>query len=416
MTLLCAFQDDGIPATLDVNIFIAMDDGTRISEEVEAFLRAARAKSVDTCAAMLNKNPNLVDCIEAGGFSALHFAAFNGDLQLIDLLVSFKANVEVTNYDGNTPMMMAAKVKQQAAIRRLVDAGASVNFATKSGCTAAHFAASMGDLDTVRYLVSLSATTLHDRSETGSLLHWAAHSGDVATVGAMLYEFNIPVDIKDAHGGTALFTALFMKKNEIVQFLLEHGANPNTVIDGDLSTPLHIAVEHGGVEDVKLLLAFGADPMAANKENDTPLTLAQKQNNKSAIKELSKPVATKEKRAEDAARFKAHGNKVFVDGENVKAAKFYSLAIQLDPTNHVFFSNRAACYFNQRYHTGALLDAERCIAIAPKWAKGYFRRGATLFAMGKIEAAAATVAAGLALDPANNDLKTLKAEIEKPKQ
>ena len=95
-----------------------MDDGTRITEEVEAFLRAARAKSVDTCAAMLKKNPNLVDCIEAGGFSALHFAAFNGDLQMIDLLVSHKANVEVTNYDGNTPMMMAAKVKQQAAIRR----------------------------------------------------------------------------------------------------------------------------------------------------------------------------------------------------------------------------------------------------------------------------------------------------------
>lgn len=392
-----------------------MDEGNRISEEVEKFLRAARAKSVSVCAQMLEQNPKLVDCIEAGGFSALHFAAFNGDLQLIEVLLQYKANVEIVNYDGNTPMMMAAKVKQLAAIMKLAEAGASVNFATSTGCTAAHFAASMGDLDTVRYLVSLGAKTIHDRCETGSLLHWAAHSGEVKCVGAILYEFGVPVDIKDAHGGTALFTALFMKKGEVVQFLLEQGADPNTVIDGDLSTPLHIAVEHSDNEDVKTLIAFGASTTAVNKEGETPISLAEKKGNKVALRELVKPALTKEKRLEDATRFKNHGNKVFADGENVKAAKFYTLAIQLDPTNHVFFSNRAACYFNQRYYFGALYDASRCIAINPKWAKGYFRKGATLFAMGAVEEARKAVAAGLALDAANADLLNLKQEMDKTK-
>lgn len=391
-----------------------MDDGSRISEEVEKFLRAARAKSVSVCADMLKANPDLVNCVEAGGFSALHFAAFNGDLQLMDVLLEFKANVEIANYDGNTPMMMAAKVKQFGAIRKLAEAGANINFATSTGCTAAHFAASMGDLETVRYLASLGATTVHDRCETGSLLHWAAHSGEVKCVGTMIYELNIPVDIKDSHGGTALFTALFMKKGEVVQFLLEQGADPNTVIDGDLSTPLHIAVEHSDNDDVKALLAFGANPTAANKEGETPISLAEKKGNKSALKELVKPVLSKEKRLEDAARFKAHGNKVFQDGENVKAAKFYTLAIQLEPTNHVYFSNRAACYFNQKYYSGALYDASRCIAINPKWAKGYFRKAATLFAMGDLDAARRALTEGLQLDPKNADLLNLKTEMDKP--
>lgn len=392
-----------------------MDNGTRISEEVERFLRSARGKNAAVCADMLKANPKLVDCIEAGGFAAIHFAAFNGDLQLIDLLLEYKANVEITNYDGNTPMMMAAKVKQLAAIKKLVEAGACVNFATGSGCTAAHFAASMGDLDTVKYLVSLGAKKIHDRCETGSLLHWAAHSGEIKCVGAMLYDFGIPVDIMDSHGGTALFTALFMKKGEIVQFLLEQGANPNTVIDGDLSTPLHIAVEHAELDDVKALLAFGGSATAVNKEGDTPITLAEKKGNKSALRELLKSPQTPEKKLEDAARFKAHGNKVFMDGENVKAAKFYTLAIQLEPTNHVYYSNRAACYFNQKYYSGALYDACRCIALNPKWAKGYFRKGATEFAMGNVESARATVAAGLKLDPSNTDLVHLKGEMDKSK-
>lgn len=390
-----------------------MDDGSRISEEAERFLRAARAKNVAVCAEMLKANPSIVNCIEAGGFSALHFAAFNGDLQLIDLLVQYKANVELTNYDGNTPMMMAAKVKQQASIKRLADAGASVNFQTSTGCTAAHFAASMGDVDTVRYLASIGATTIHKDCQTGTLLHWAAHSGEIKAVGAMLYEFNIPVDTPDSHGGTALFTALFMKKSEIVQFLLENGANPQTIISEDQSTPLHIAVEHAELEDVKMLLAFGGNPQAVNKEGETPIALAEKKNHKAMLRELLKPQQTKEKRLEDAARFKAHGNKVFMDGENVKAAKFYSLAIQLEPTNHVYFSNRAACYFNQRYYVGALYDALRCVALAPNWVKGYFRKAATLHAMKCSDEAKATVLQGLKLDPKNNDLLTLQAEIEK---
>ena len=395
-----------------------MDDGSRIPEDVEEFLRAARARNSVKVADLLAANPQLINSVEAGGFCALHFAAFNGDVDMIVALLAHKPELELTNYDGNTPLIMAAKGRQQNSMRALIDAGANVNFQTSSGATAAHFAASMGDVEGVRYLVSRGATIIHKNSETGSVLHWAAHSGDVCVVGAMIYEFGIPIDITDQHGGTALFVALFMKKNDVVQFLLEHGADPQATIGADLSTPLHIAVEHGDVADVKTLLAFGANPKAANNDKDTPITLAEKllekrPELKAALKELTKPPTTAEKRQEDAARFKTHGNKVFADGENVKAAKFYSLAIQLDRANHVYFSNRAACNFNLKQYPQALHDACRCIQLAPKWPKGYFRKGATLLALKQLSAAQTVCDAGLQLDPNSTDLVTLKSDITK---
>lgn len=91
------------------------------------------------------------------------------------------------------------------------------------------------------------------------MLHWACHSGDVNCVGAVLYEFHVNIDATDAHGGTALLTALFMNKLDVIEFLLEHGANANVSIVEDGTTPLHIAVEHGSVESVRLLCAFGAN-------------------------------------------------------------------------------------------------------------------------------------------------------------
>ncbi|KAG8345630.1 putative Ankyrin repeats (3 copies) putative Ankyrin repeat [Trypanosoma vivax] len=392
-----------------------MDNGKRIAEDVEVFLRAARGKDVRKCSEMLKQKPSLIDSIEAGGFSALHFAAFNGDLDMLYMLLEHKPTLDLRNYDGNTPMIMAAKVRQHAAIRLLIEAGADVNCTTPTGGTAAHFAASMGHVDTVRYLVDLGANVMHQDCETGSLLHWAAHSGDVNCIGAIIYEFKIPIDIRDSNGGTPLFTALFMKKVEAVEFLLEHGADPQAVVEGDHSTPLHIAVEHSNTECVRLLLGFGADPNAVNTSGETPVALAEKAKNQAMLKELLKPMLSDEKRKEEALRFKTQGNKVFEDGENVKAAKFYGLAIRMDSKNHIFFSNRAAAYFNQHHYSGAYWDAVRCVTLAPQWPKGYFRKAATELAMKKYEESLKTCEEGLRLDPNNKDLLTTRDEVRSKK-
>jgi ankyrin repeat protein len=386
---------------------------TRVAPDVERFLRAARAGDVGQCKAALDENPKLIDSIEAGGYAALHFAAFSGSRQLIDMLATFKPTWDIKNYDGNTPLMLAAKMKQHDAITRLVELGADVNAKGRGGTTAAHHAAAMGNTATLRLLASLGARLNDDvADEAGTVLHWACHSGDIDVVGTLIHEYNADVNSQDGHGGTPLFVACHLRKSDVILFLLEHGANPN-VAAKDKSTPLHFAAEHGTLEDVKNLLAFGARADAVDDEGNTPIALAEKKGNKESLREMQKPAPTAEKKAEDAARFKAHGNKVFMDGENVKASRFYSLAIAYDPTNHVFFSNRSACHFNMRQYVQALYDAKQCIRLNPKWPKGYFRLASTLNAMKQYDQARTAVAKGLALDASNADLKALEVEMAK---
>lgn len=390
-----------------------MEDGIRISEDVEKFLRAARARDTADCSQMLKEKPELINSVEAGGYCALHFAAFSGDIEMLRLLLEHKPDLNLENLDGNTPLVMAVKGNQLEAIRMLVNAGADVNCESATGSTAAHYAASMAYLDCLRLLVELGAKTIYADSEAGTLLHWACHSGDLNCVGAVLYEFKVPVNAADKHGGTALFTALFMKKVEVVEFLVEHGASVNIAIAGDGSTPLHIAVEHANAECVRLLCSCGADADAKNSEGVSPRELAKTASGSNSGKELEKAQVPKEKRADEAARFKNQGNKVFQLGENVKAAKFYTLAIHLDGSNHVYYSNRAACYFNQQFYMGAYWDSLRCISLSPSWPKGYLRKAATELALKRYTDALSTASQGLKLDPTNKDIQQVKDEAFK---
>lgn len=390
-----------------------MDDGTRISAEVEQFLRAARGRNCAECSRLLTSQPDLLNSVEAGGYGALHFASFNGDIDMLHMLLALKPEVDLENYDGNTPLVMAVKGHQLEAIRVLVAAGAVVNKESASGSTAAHYAASMGYLDCLRLLVELGSKTMHENNESGTLLHWACHNGNVDDIGAMIYEFGIPVNSLDRHGGPALMTALFMAKTDAAEFLIEHGADVNIRIPGDGSTPLHVAAEHCDAECVRLLCCCGADRSTKNNDDKTPLDVAREAKKTTAVRELEKPQVAPEKRQEEATRFKNQGNKVFGLGENVKAAKFYTLAMHLDPSNHVYYSNRAACYFNQRLFTRAFWDSCRCIALNGQWAKGFLRKATSELAMRRYSDAVSTASEGLKLEPSNKDLQNLKDEAFK---
>lgn len=54
------------------------------------------------------------------------------------------------------------------------------------------------------------------------------------------------------------------------------------------------------------------------------------------------------------------------------AIALYTKAIELDPNNHVHYSNRSAAYANKGNYQNALEDAEKTISIKPDWPKvGY---------------------------------------------
>lgn len=77
-----------------------------------------------------------------------------------------------------------------------------------------------------------------------------------------------------------------------------------------------------------------------------------------------------------AASFKEQGNKFLQAKQFDEAIQAYTEAINLDPKDHVFFSNRSAAYLSKGDASSALADGQRCIELKSDWAKGYSRKGA----------------------------------------
>lgn len=114
---------------------------------------------------------------------------------------------------------------------------------------------------------------------------------------------------------------------------------------------------------------------------------------------------------EQAAAAKARGNAAFTAKKWEEAVKEFTAAIELDPTDHVFFSNRSGAYASMNLYTKALADAESCIKIKPDWAKGYSRKGLAAFNLEDLPTAKAAYEKGLQLEPNNDQCKEGMSQI-----
>lgn len=114
-----------------------------------------------------------------------------------------------------------------------------------------------------------------------------------------------------------------------------------------------------------------------------------------------------------AAVFKDQGNKHLQAGEFDLAIEAYSKAIELDSSDHVFFSNRSAAYLSKGDASSALADANTVIQLNATWPKGYSRKGAALHALKRYEEAKEAYEAGLVHAPSDAGLKGGIAEVSK---
>ena len=95
------------------------------------------------------------------------------------------------------------------------------------------------------------------------------------------------VNSKDRRTGwTLLHIAIRHQRKEIIQFLLDKGADVNAR-DNTGKTPLHLAVEAGQKDLVEQLIAKGAQVNVMDRTGDNALSLANK-NNQTEIAEILK--------------------------------------------------------------------------------------------------------------------------------
>lgn len=126
---------------------------------------------------------------------------------------------------------------------------------------------------------------------------------------------------------------------------------------------------------------------------------------------MLKPTAKKARdvsEADDkkASDFKLKGNEHLTAKRFTDAISAYTQAIALDPSNAVYYGNRAAAYASAEKHDDAVADAKRAVEINPNYAKGYSRLGASMYAMGRWEEAVQAYEQAIRIEPENAATKS----------
>lgn len=158
--------------------------------------------------------------------------------------------------------------------------------------------AAYGTADEVRVMLD-SGIDVNVRNEGSreTALMTAAGGGNIDTV-KLLVERGADVGAKSFEGGTALLVAIEQRRDEVVEYLLSHGANPNDklAIEPGL-TALCMAAQRGYLRILKALLKAGADTEKRAGDGSTALANAAFKGHDDVARELIESGADKRARS-----------------------------------------------------------------------------------------------------------------------
>jgi uncharacterized protein len=217
-----------------------------------------------------------------GGFTALLFAAREGGLESGEVLVNAKADVNLGDPDGTTPLIEAIVNFHFDFAAFLLDHGADPNARDNKGRSPLYAAVDMHTLDTS----TRPNPTLSDKLDSVVVIKALLARG--ANPNAQLTTFVAPrgpLDVADytmGEGATPFLRAAKSDDLEVMRLLLDKGASPRITTAAHV-TALMVAAgvgwrdgkSHGtesdAIQAIKLCLDLGLDVNAATDEGETAL-------------------------------------------------------------------------------------------------------------------------------------------------
>lgn len=228
------------------------------------------------------------------GSTALMWATYNVDHEMVSALLKRGAKANVMNRYGDSALTEAVKVGDPELVRMLLDAGANPDTPNPDGQTALMLASSIGSLPIVEMLIKRGAHVNAVETFRGqTALMWAA-AQDHPDVVDLLLKHGASAEIdrrakyddwpremtsepraQFRHGGglTALLYATRSGCYRCAVALVKAGANVNEP-NPDGVTPLINAIDNRAYDIAMFLLDKGANPGAWDMYGRTPLYVA----------------------------------------------------------------------------------------------------------------------------------------------
>ena len=240
----------------ELSAYLGNQNSSLVARDQEIHL-AVQHGEYDRVNSILNDDLHNRDLIGARAKTPLHYAVENEDFKMVQLLVEKGAKIDREAYSSH-------------------DRLGTYGFRPIASALWFHgFWRQRNNYEIVDYLVS---------KNSAYTLPIAAACGDLQRVQVILSRQNKDPNYEEACGKRALSAAAERNHREIVEALLQHGANPN-LPEGPYCPSgyaLWSAARFGYVEIVQLLLDHGADPNAQVDSSGSPIEAT----NDSQIREL----------------------------------------------------------------------------------------------------------------------------------
>jgi len=219
---------------------------------------AARFGLVDIGKLLLDSGATLdIKSLLTGG-TPLHTAASANQIDFAKMLIKRKANLEIVDKFGSTPLLTAALRMDPDMVEVLVDAGAAVN--VKS---------TVNPLVTPMVFAAGNPNPLEHRKNVAIIKYLLSHKGDI----------NFP----SSNGTTPLIAAARKPDHsdgyDRASLLIDKGAKLDQTNDKG-ETALMLAAGAGNEKLVKLLIEKGADVNKKNGAGETVMSYAKRSGNK----------------------------------------------------------------------------------------------------------------------------------------
>ena len=259
------------------------------------------------------------NAMTAEGETALMTAARTGSLDAVRVLLEYDADVNAAEtWRGQTALMWAAAEGHAHIVPTMLSYGADVTARSNAGWSAMLFAAREGEIDVVQTLLEAGGDvedalpvveetrrggSSAERSATGLNALLLAAANAHYELASLLVDRGADVNVA-SRGWTALHQVSWVRKAgvagsnnpapkgsgnvtslDFVRKIVDAGADVNarvtvrppagiTRLNFIGGTPFLLAARTGDADLMRLLVELGADPLAANEDNTTPIMVA----------------------------------------------------------------------------------------------------------------------------------------------